>query len=99
LKSQTRRRALYVETSIWFPSPRNQSRGSAACGADAPTDAGYRLDEADAAFEDRFGDLVKSLFSDFERHHRAFEDYRRIIRSDKARFTDQVRSFFFKPNS
>ena len=58
-----------------------------------------RLDEADPFFEDRFGELVRSIFSDFERHRLAFGDYRRIIRSDKARFTDQARSFFFKANS
>jgi len=43
--------------------------------------------------------LVRSIFSDFERHRLAFGDYRRIIHSDKARFTDQARSFFFKANS
>jgi hypothetical protein len=74
-------------------------KGSAAFMEDEPFDAACRLDEEDPAFEDRFGDLVKSMFSDFERHRRAFEDYRRIIRSEKARFIDQVYSFFFEPDS
>ncbi len=74
-------------------------KGAAAFAEDVPIDAGYRLDEADPKFEDRFGDVVRSIFADFERHRLAFDDYRHIIRSGKAQFTEQVRSFFFKPTS
>lgn len=68
--------------------------GAAQNQIDLPINNLYKLDSSSPNFIESFGVLAKDIFSDFEKHSRAFDGYREAIKSEPQRFREQLRSYF-----
>lgn len=69
-------------------------RGSAAFAEDVAIPDAFKLDENSPHLAVEFGDLVRSIFADFDGQSARFDAYRKAIREEKAVFEKQVRELF-----
>lgn len=71
--------------------------GSAGNDVDLPIPRRYKLDASTADFVERFGELVKSIFDDFNTHYQALAPYRAYLQSEPRIFRQQIKAYFLSP--
>lgn len=75
-------------------------RGSADNPIDIPINNQYKIDEKSQQFLYKFEIITNDIFNNFSQHSEKFNQYRNIIKHEKAIFERQVEEFFctYKPN-
>lgn len=68
--------------------------GSANNCIDIPIPGLYKLDTTPPKFLREFRRLAYDIFANFPEHSKAFDDYRKIIKSEKSEFERRVRTIF-----
>lgn len=68
--------------------------GSAGNNVDLPIPRKYKLDSSQPDFVQRFGALAQDIFSHFDQHFAAMDDYRQYLKSEPRIFRQQIRDYF-----
>jgi hypothetical protein len=69
-------------------------RGSARFDADVPLSSEFKLDEFDPQFTSRFRAVVFRVFADHSGCSDLQNDYRAMVRGERADFVSQMQSYF-----
>lgn len=69
-------------------------RGSAAFFEDIPIPSEYKLDDHSPHLAAEFDEIVKSIFENFDYHSGKFDFYRKEIKKEKIKFSEQVAGVF-----
>jgi hypothetical protein len=71
-------------------------RGSAANDLDVPLADAYKVDDRQPGFAREAASKIRAIMSNFDRHSASFEEYRRTIAAEPARFREDAKQIFLR---